>query len=78
MNRIDICEAYYMFAADYHVSGLTRRCMSRRTIMGQLHRMGFRPSPMLSYETLTEEAQMLYNDLAQKWEPESWAANQEG
>lgn len=69
MTRFDICEAYYLYATHYHRSGLTERCVMHVTpIWEQLERMRFRPSPMLSEETLSEEGLEVYHSLIRKWE----------
>lgn len=72
MNRFDICEAYYLYASNYHRSGLTERCVRHATpIWEQLERMRFRPSPMLSEETLSEAGWEVYQQLIEKWETPS-------
>lgn len=69
MTRFDICEGYYMYASHYHASGLTNRCIETgRTITEQLDRMRFRPSPLLSEDTMSEEAWEVYNALVTRWE----------
>jgi len=70
MTRYDIAEAYHLYATHYHANGLTPRCTHQnRSITQQLHRMRYRPSPLLTEETLTEEAQNVYQTLVAKWHP---------
>lgn len=70
-DRFDICEAYYLLEADYNFSGVLlerrsnqRRCMSTGF---QLHRMDFRPSPLLSYENLTENGRAIYDQFVSRF-----------
>ncbi len=42
-NRFDICEAWYIFASDYH-SGQGSYLFGK---LYQLHKMGFRPAPFV-------------------------------
>jgi hypothetical protein len=66
-DRFDICEAHYQLEADYNLGGWLRerpgnaRRMEATAV--QLHRMGFRPRPTLSYETLTENGREIYGRL---------------
>lgn len=77
-DRFDICEAYTVLEWDYHSGGWLQERPSnvrrgqRRGYIGestdiQLHRMGFRPRPSLSYETLTENGQAIYNAAVLRW-----------
>jgi hypothetical protein len=43
-NRFDICEAWYLFASDWHEG----QGSDGYAAFGRLDRLGFRPSPMLS------------------------------
>lgn len=57
-----------MFHVLWHDSGQTNRCLATgRNIMVQLDRMRFRPSRLLSYETMSEEAREVYSGLVQRW-----------
>ena len=51
-DRFDICEAHYALEVDYNVGGvLQERPSNQRRNMStdyQLHRMGFRPSPLFN------------------------------
>lgn len=72
MDRIAICEVFYMLEADFHDlgGGLWERPSNQRRRMStgaQLHRMGFRPSPLLAFVTLDEEQRDLYYTLAHEW-----------
>lgn len=68
--RFDIAEAYAVLEWDYNVSGiLQERPSNQRRNMStgyQLHRMGFKARPNLSYDTLTEEGKEIYNAQVQK------------
>lgn len=70
-DRFDICEAHYILESDYNVGGILRERPSniRRNMSSgyQLSRMGFNPSPNLSFETLSENGQELYNELVQRY-----------
>ena len=71
-NRMDICDAYYMLEVDYNVGGwlherksnvrrgIKRGCIGESTDI-QLSRMGYKPSPLLSYETLSDNSKELYH-----------------
>lgn len=59
-DRFDICEAYYLFACHYHGGQFTKEY----AILGRLEKF-FRPRPDLSIETLSENAQEIYQALAE-------------
>lgn len=72
MNRIDICEVYYLLETDFNVGGWLHERKSnvrrglRRGYTGestsvQLRRMCFTARPSLSYDTLSEEQKELYH-----------------
>jgi hypothetical protein len=58
-DRFDICEAWYLYAADYH-GGQSSKLYAK---LSQLNRIGFRPSPILSLDSLTENGQEIYQNL---------------
>lgn len=60
-DRFDIAEAYYLFFTHYHEGGGSRK-YQRLSTMGQ--RLGFRPRPLLSVETLSDNGREIYEDLA--------------
>lgn len=62
-DRFDIAEAYYLFFCHYHEGGGS-------TKYRRLSRMlrYFKPSPLLSLETLTENGREIYEALAAKEE----------
>ncbi|CAB4158687.1 hypothetical protein UFOVP707_19 [uncultured Caudovirales phage] len=66
-DRFDICAAYQRLEADYHVGGWLRERPSnqrrRESIGVQLHRMGYRPSPL---GDMTENAQAIYDAAVQR------------
>ena len=57
-NRFDICDAYYLFFSDYH-EGQGSDKYARLSRMLEY----FKPSPMLSYDNMSENAQVIYDDL---------------
>lgn len=71
-DRFDICEAHYILESDYNVGGILRERPSnqRRNMSSgfQLSRMGFKPSPNLSFETLSENGQELYKVLVKRYQ----------
>ena len=71
-DRFDICEAYLVLEWDWHCGGWlherpsnVRRGQARGYVGEstdvQLARMGFRPRPNLSYDTLSENGREIYN-----------------
>jgi len=60
-NRFDIAEAYYLFLGDYHEGQFSEK-YERLCKMGQY----FKPRPALSYETLEENGQAIYDALVAK------------
>lgn len=58
-DRFDICEAYYLYAREYHEGQLSKIY----EIFGRLHKLKFRPSPLLSYDSLTENGREIFNGL---------------
>jgi hypothetical protein len=70
-DRFDICEAHYLIECDYHINGRLRERPSnvrrREATHVQLHRLGFRPGPMLSYETLTDNGRAIYDLLVGRY-----------
>lgn len=61
-DRFDICEAYYLFAADWHRG----KWSPEYAIFGRLHRMRFRPSPLLSRDSLSDNARWILARLIRK------------
>lgn len=70
-DRFDICEAHCVLEWDYNVSGvLQERPSNQRRRMStdfQLSRMGFKPSPNLCYESLTDNGKDIYDDLVKRY-----------
>lgn len=60
-DRFDIVEAYYLYFVDYH-GGQWSREYARLSRMTRY----FKPRQSLSYDTLSENAQEIYNSLAVK------------
>lgn len=80
-NRFDICEAYYLFHANFHISLCTHRDYNRpdrRSIQAILHRIRFRPSPLLSYESMSENAQAIFDSLVERYYKNFRAQAKEG
>lgn len=70
-DRFDICEAYAVLEWDWNLGGWLQERPSnvrrgeRRGYTGeatsiQLARMGFKPAPSLSYDTLTANGKAIY------------------
>ena len=63
-DRFDIAEAHAVLEWDYNVGGWLRERPSnqrrREATAVQLMRMGFRPRPDLSFETLTDKGREVY------------------
>lgn len=65
-DRFDVCEAWYIFACLWGTDGTAtypRHKAQHLEIFGRLHDLQFRPSPMLSLETLTENGRAIYRAL---------------
>lgn len=74
MDRISICEGYFLYYALWHAGGVTRRCeRQRRNIAVQLDRMRFRPSPLLTLDNASDEARSVYRALVREHEGEAGA-----
>jgi hypothetical protein len=71
-DRYDICEAHYLLESDYNVGGILKeRPSNERRMMSsgfQLSRMGFTPSPFLTFDTLSENGMIIYNELVQRYQ----------
>ena len=63
-DRFDICEAYFLYFTEAH-EGQTSDKYARLSHMLSY----FNPSPVLKYETLTENGQAIYDNLTAS---ESW------
>ena len=70
-DKFDICEAYAVLEWDYNVGGwLRERPSNQRRMMStsvQLSRIGFEPHCNLSYETLSDNGKMIYDNLVTKY-----------
>ena len=58
-DKFDICEAWYLYAADYHCGQWSKEY----AIFGRLHNIQFKPSPLLSFESLSDNGKEIYNNL---------------
>ena len=54
-NRFDICEAWYLFACDWHEG----QNSDTYAIFSRLDRVGFRPSPILSTRSLSPNGRLM-------------------
>ncbi len=61
-NRFDICEAWYLFASEWHQG----QGSATYAIFGRLDRMRFRPSPMLSTRSLSGNGRLILAILIRK------------
>ena len=61
-NRFDICEAWYLFATDWHEG----QGSDTYAVFGRLSRMRFRPSPILSTRTLSANGRLILATLIRK------------
>jgi len=61
-DRFDICEAYYCYASDYHEGQWSKIY----EIFGRLHELDFNPRMDLSFESLTDNGQSIYQNLVNK------------
>ncbi len=70
-DRYDICEAYLVLEWDWHKGGwLHERPSNRRRMEStdvQLHRMQYKPSPMLTFDTLSDNGKEIYHLLEQRY-----------
>lgn len=77
-DRFDICEAYAVLEWDWNEGGWLQERPSnvrrgeRNGYVGestaiQLDRLGFKPAMNLSYDTLTENGQAIYNAAVLRW-----------
>ena len=62
-NKLDICEAWYCFAMEWHGGQWSKEYK----IFGRLHNMGFSPSPLLNNcDSLEENARTIYDELVEE------------
>ena len=54
-NRFDICEAWYLFACDWHEG----QGSATYAFFGRLDRLRFRPSPLLSTGSLSPNGRLI-------------------
>lgn len=68
-DRMDVCEAYYVFAMLYHEGQFS----DTYTIFGRLDGVGFKPRPGLRDETsLSEGAREVFDRLVAKHNTRGW------
>lgn len=74
MDRIKICEVYYLVEVLYSVGGIVperplnaRRRAHPESIGVQLKRMRFKPSPLLSVSRLDEDQYKYFHTLLSRW-----------
>jgi hypothetical protein len=64
-DRFDICEAYYVYATNYHQGQYSKEY----TIFGRLHKLEFEPSLSIKEygkKGLTENGEMIYSNLIRR------------
>lgn len=61
-DRFDICEAYYMYASEWHGG----QWSDEYQIFGRLDAMGYRPSPILSKQSMSENARDILASLIRR------------
>jgi len=61
-DRFDVCEAYWLFATEWHRG----QWSSEYAVFGRLSNLGFKPSPVISKRTLTENGRMILANLIRK------------
>jgi len=70
-DRFDICEAHCVLEWDYNRGGwLPERPSNRRRMEStgvQINRIGFRPAPVLDYDTLSPNGQEIYHELVARY-----------
>jgi len=75
-DRFDVCEAHCVFERDYHSGGWLHERPSnqrrRESTDVQLCRMGFKPAPSLSFESLSENGQEIYRELERRYRFEAY------
>jgi hypothetical protein len=54
-DRFDVCEAYYIFATEFHGG----QCSEEYAYFERLEMIGFRPSPLLCRESLSENGRRI-------------------
>jgi hypothetical protein len=61
-NRMNILDAYYMFASHFHGGQGSKEYL----IFGRLDKLGYKPSSLLSFENMSLEVREIYNNLGIK------------
>lgn len=64
-DRFDICDAYYLFASDWH-SGMSS---PEYRIFTRLHKLGYKPGANLSLNTSNENVKSIYGGLVRRTFP---------
>ena len=65
-DRFDVCEAYYLFATDYHEG----QWSETYRIFGRLQQLRFQPSPGLSRRSLTSNGRQILASLIRRYRRE--------
>ncbi len=60
-DRFNVCEAYYVFASLYHGGQFSEEYR----IFGRLDNIRFSPSPLISVESLEENARAIFDNLVE-------------
>ena len=61
-DRFDVCEAHWLFATEWHKGQWSKEY----AIFGRLSNLGFKPSPVISKKSLTENGRMILASLIRK------------
>ena len=70
-DRFDICEAWWVFLAEYH-SGVNGPGFAPYNRLSQLAHVDFNPGPGINTrDDLTDNGQAIYDDLVARWEREN-------
>ena len=61
-DRFDICEAYYLYASDYHGGQWSKLY----EVFGRLHKLKFKPGSLFGYWSLSNNGKGIYNSLVER------------
>jgi hypothetical protein len=61
-NRFDVCQAWYIFASEWHGGQSSRLYL----VFGRLARLRFNPGPMLSRDSLTDNGRAILANLIRR------------
>ena len=61
-DRFDICAAYYLYGSLYHGG----QCTKEYAYTSRALECGFEPGPIFSYDSLSDNAKMIYKSLKRR------------